>query len=115
LIKFCQPLLDLETARKTDAVFKYSKDDGKEVECLIPFNSEIKFNLVIRKSSKTGNLVVYMKGAPERIINRCTQILISGEEVPIKENQFLELVQKANATFGNRGERVLAFARLELE
>jgi magnesium-transporting ATPase (P-type) len=80
LIKFCQPILDIEATRKQDPVFKYSKEDGKEVECLIPFSSDIKFNLAIRKSSKNGNLVVYMKGAPERIINRCSTILINGEK-----------------------------------
>lgn len=61
-------------------MFKYNKDDGKEVECLIPFNSEIKFNLAIRKSNNSDKLIVYMKGAPERIINRCSTILINGKE-----------------------------------
>jgi magnesium-transporting ATPase (P-type) len=27
-------------------------------------------------------LYIYMKGAPERILNRCTKILINGEERP---------------------------------
>jgi magnesium-transporting ATPase (P-type) len=27
------------------------------------------------------NLCVFMKGAPERILNRCSKILIDGEEV----------------------------------
>jgi magnesium-transporting ATPase (P-type) len=55
---------------------------------LIPFSSEIKFNLYIRDMSK-GNknlanaesgLCVFMKGAPERILNRCSKIMIRGEE-----------------------------------
>jgi sodium/potassium-transporting ATPase subunit alpha len=55
---------------------------------LIPFNSEIKFNLFIRDMNKENrhpttaddNLWVFMKGAPERILNRCSKILIRGEE-----------------------------------
>jgi len=28
-----------------------------------------------------NNLCVFMKGAPERILNRCSKILIGGQEV----------------------------------
>jgi len=55
---------------------------------LIPFSSEIKFNLTIRDqnknvkhpNSKEDNIIVFMKGAPERILKRCNKILINGEE-----------------------------------
>lgn len=54
----------------------------------IPFNSDIKFNLNIRNmcpkmknpTTKKDNITVYMKGAPERILSRCTKILIDGVE-----------------------------------
>jgi magnesium-transporting ATPase (P-type) len=53
---------------------------------LIPFSSEIKFNLFIRDMGASGesdnnNLCVYMKGAPERILVRCSKILVGGQEV----------------------------------
>lgn len=59
------------------------------VECLVPFNSEIKFNLFIRDMNpqnkhpqrKEDNLMVFLKGAPERVLARCNKILINGEEV----------------------------------
>jgi magnesium-transporting ATPase (P-type) len=56
---------------------------GKQTECLIPFSSEIKFNLFIRDMAKNtesdnNNLCVYMKGAPERILVRCSKILVNG-------------------------------------
>jgi sodium/potassium-transporting ATPase subunit alpha len=54
-----------------------------------------------------------MKGAPERILNRCSKILINGEERNYKD--FEESVKFANDSFGKMGERVLAFARLKLD
>jgi sodium/potassium-transporting ATPase subunit alpha len=55
-----------------------------------------------------------MKGAPERILSRCTKILIHGEERPF-EGEIQELVNIANDGFGKLGERVLAFAKYTLE
>jgi sodium/potassium-transporting ATPase subunit alpha len=57
-------------------------------------------------------LFIYMKGAPERILSRCTKILINGEDRDY--NEFSELVTFANDSFGKMGERVLAFARCKL-
>lgn len=54
-----------------------------------------------------------MKGAPERILSRCSKILINGEERPFSEYQ--DEVKVANDEFGKMGERVLAFARMELD
>jgi len=88
------------------------------VEALIPFSSEIKFNMFIRDmdkgnnnpSSREDNLMVVMKGAPERILSRCSKILIKGEEREFDESARAE-VNAANDSLGKLGERVLAFAR----
>jgi H+/K+-exchanging ATPase alpha polypeptide len=55
-----------------------------------------------------------MKGAPERILNRCTKILVNGEEVEFTDEMRTQ-VEDANTKFGGMGERVLAFAKLELD
>lgn len=55
-----------------------------------------------------------MKGAPERILSRCSKILIKGEERDFDEAARAE-VNEANASLGKLGERVLAFARYQLE
>lgn len=48
---------------------------------MIPFSSDIKFNLFVRDmTADNKGLVVYMKGAPERILTRCSKILIDGQE-----------------------------------
>jgi len=63
--------------------------------------------------SADSSLSLYLKGAPERILNRCSKILINGEEQEFTEELKAE-VEKANSDFGALGERVLAFARYTL-
>jgi sodium/potassium-transporting ATPase subunit alpha len=63
--------------------------------------------------AKEENLCIYMKGAPERILSRCSKILIDGEEKPFSD--FADRVKFANDSFGKMGERVLAFARYQLD
>lgn len=60
------------------------------------------------------NLTVVMKGAPERIINRCSTILVQGEEKPFDQSA-KEAVNGANETLGKLGERVLALAICKLD
>lgn len=60
--------------------------------------------------TKEQNMMVVMKGAPERILNRCSKILIKGEEKDFDEAARRE-VNYANDALGKLGERVLAFAR----
>lgn len=84
LVQFAQSVMDLNETRASLHTHTASVN-GKDVECLIPFSSEIKFNLFIRDMSKSGdsennNLCVYMKGAPERILGRCSRILLGGRE-----------------------------------
>lgn len=79
LVQFVQSVMDLDDTRKKYPTHTYELG-GKPTECLIPFSSDIKFNLFIRDmSADGGNLRVYMKGAPERILTRCSKILVNGE------------------------------------
>jgi sodium/potassium-transporting ATPase subunit alpha len=55
-----------------------------------------------------------MKGAPERILSRCSKILVNGEEKPFDDDMKIA-VNLANEGFGKLGERVLAFACYKLE
>ena len=60
---------------------------------MIPFNSEIKFNLIIRDMNKDirnaedkeSSSCVYIKGAPEKILTRCTKVLVEGKELEYNE------------------------------
>ena len=118
LVQFAQPIYDLDKTRAKYPTYVYKNEHGKDTECLIPFSSDIKFNLFIRDMHKNedpnqNNLCIFMKGAPERILTRCNKILIEGEEVEFNQ-ELRDEVNKANANFGKLGERVLAFARCSL-
>lgn len=47
-----------------------------------------------------------MKGAPERILDRCTSILIQGKEQPL-DDEMRDAFQNAYLELGGLGERVL--------
>jgi sodium/potassium-transporting ATPase subunit alpha len=68
----------------------------------------------LNPKNKKDGLMLIMKGAPERILNRCSKILVNGEERDFDEDAKRE-VNEANDQLGKLGERVLAFARYELE
>jgi hypothetical protein len=48
LIKFCHPICDINETRHKFPTFSYMAADGNQTEALIPFSSEIKFNMFIR-------------------------------------------------------------------
>lgn len=90
VVKFVEPIMNLDDTRRKYPVHTYTdKSNGQLVDCSIPFNSEIKFNMFIRNMSadNNGELMVVMKGAPERILSRCSKILVRGIELPFDAEQ----------------------------
>jgi len=79
LVQFAQSIMDLEEARKAKPAHQYKSDTGKAIDVIIPFNSEFKFNLFVRDMG--DELMVFMKGAPEKILKRCSKILVNNQEV----------------------------------
>merc|ERR1711953_1582516 len=78
--------------------------------CEIPFNSTNKFQVSIHEQedkSDTRYLLV-MKGAPERILQRCSTIVIDGTERPLTED-WKNAFETAYMELGGLGERVLGF------
>lgn len=122
LVQFAQSIMDLDETRAKYPVHNFKSSTGKETEAKIPFNSEWKFNLFIRdmcpgnKNPTTAdeNLCLFMKGAPERMISRCSKIMMDGEEKEFTDDIKKEL-NDANTKFGELGERVLAFAQCKLD
>jgi sodium/potassium-transporting ATPase subunit alpha len=115
LVQFAEAIMSLNDTRDKAPTHKFKNDAGKETEVIIPFNSEFKFNLFVRDLGlEKGGLTVFMKGAPERILTRCDQILLNDEEIPFTE-ELRQEIDDANKSFGRLGERVLAFARYSLD
>ncbi|XP_010892776.1 sodium/potassium-transporting ATPase subunit alpha-1 [Esox lucius] len=81
----------------------------------IPFNSTNKYQLSIHKNSTPGESkhLLVMKGAPERILDRCSTILVEGKEQPL-EDEMKEYFQNAYEELGGLGERVLGFCHFHL-
>lgn len=51
-----------------------------------------------------------MKGAPERILDRCATILMQGKELPL-DDEMKEAFQNAYLELGGLGERVLGTSK----
>ncbi|KAF0989681.1 hypothetical protein HZS_7469 [Henneguya salminicola] len=71
-----------------------------------PFDSNTKIHECVHENLETGEYLISMKGAPERIINKCTKIMINNQILNINEQWTLEF-EKSYKTLGEMGERVL--------
>ncbi|TMW56227.1 hypothetical protein Poli38472_008875 [Pythium oligandrum] len=105
MIKFCQDKKD---------VILYRNENPKIKE--IPFNSKNKFQVSIHKQDLSGTepLLLVMKGAPERILSRCTTVLLNGEEAELTADRLAE-IEKLQLDLSKRGMRVLGFCEKILD
>merc|ERR1711884_495940 len=89
-------------------VMDYRAKNKKLVE--IPFNSTNKFQVSIHETSDPDEKrsLLVMKGAPERILQRCSTIVIDGTERPLTED-WKNAFETAYMQLGGLGERVLGF------
>ncbi|XP_063888582.1 sodium/potassium-transporting ATPase subunit alpha-B-like isoform X5 [Scylla paramamosain] len=78
--------------------------------CEIPFNSTNKYQVSIHETQDKNDLryLLVMKGAPERILERCSTIFMNGEEKALDE-EMKEAFNNAYLELGGLGERVLGF------
>nr|XP_054597054.1 sodium/potassium-transporting ATPase subunit alpha-3b [Nothobranchius furzeri] len=90
------------------------RDRNKKV-AEIPFNSTNKYQLSVHETEDPNDnrYLLVMKGAPERILDRCSTILLQGKEQPMDE-ELKEAFQNAYMELGGLGERVLGFCHLLL-
>jgi len=89
-------------------IMEYRKKNKKV--CEIPFNSTNKFQVSIHETEdKNDNrYLLVMKGAPERIVDRCSTIVVDGRELPLTE-EWRNAFEAAYMELGGLGERVLGF------
>lgn len=114
LIKFAQKYHDVTTYRQ-----QY-KEKAK-----VPFNSKNKFMIVISEypenlhnaqtdANQDANFLLTMKGAPERVIQRCDRVLINGVVEPMTPARKAE-IEALQMKCSKEGLRVLGFAELPLD
>merc|ERR1712168_415067 len=89
-------------------VMEYRAKNKKLVE--IPFNSTNKFQVSVHETSDPSDkrALLVMKGAPERILQRCSTIVIDGQEHALTED-WKNAFETAYMELGGLGERVLGF------
>lgn len=75
----------------------------------IPFNSTNKYQVSIHSVPNDSRYLLLMKGAPERIVERCSTMLLDNDEIP-NDSENKERIFQANENLANQGERVLGFA-----
>lgn len=83
--------------------------------CEIPFNSSNKYHVTIHQLPihERDGYILCMKGAPERIFDRCSSILIDGKDVPI-DDEIKNSFEEVSAHLAGQGERVMGFCDLRL-
>ncbi|QQP54484.1 Sodium/potassium-transporting ATPase subunit alpha, partial [Caligus rogercresseyi] len=83
--------------------------------CELPFNSTNKYQVSIHEpeDKKDRRYILVMKGAPERILERCSTILIDGQELPLTQD-WKNKFNSAYMELGGLGERVLGFCDQQL-
>ncbi|KAI0244812.1 hypothetical protein L0F63_001869 [Massospora cicadina] len=80
----------------------------------VPFNSTNKWALSINKvSHNDGDLTLYLKGAPERVLELCSSILVDGRSIALTDEHKASF-DMSYTHMADKGHRVLAFAQLQL-
>lgn len=104
LIRFCQNHQDLGELR----------EQHKRL-AVVPFHSSRKWMATVdaRGNGERGQYV-HVKGAAERVLQRCTSVMFNGEEIPINDD-FLDDFTVVIKELASRGERVLALAALKTD
>lgn len=78
----------------------------------IPFNSKNKYMVTVHKYPDSRHLLrVVMKGAPEKILAKCKDILSPGGVRQLNERD-VSLIERQLTYLAGRGERVLGYAEL---
>ncbi|KAI1280840.1 Sodium/potassium-transporting ATPase subunit alpha [Halotydeus destructor] len=95
----------------TSCVHDYRRGQPKVYE--VPFNSTNKYHISINDSPAEKGHWLCMKGAPERIVDRCSSIIVEGKEVTMDE-KLKKGFNDAYMEMGGLGERVIGFCELFL-
>ena len=83
--------------------------DNAERLSEIPFSSETKYMATLQRTENGPGRVAFVKGAPERILEFCSHVLMKGETVKLDENRRNEMVALGEQ-FGSEALRVMAGA-----
>merc|ERR1739844_594917 len=103
--------LSAQTNNVPGGVLGFRERNKKVAE--IPFNSTNKYQVSIHEQAGKNNYLLVMKGAPERILERCSTIHVKGQDLPM-DQQWKDRFNAAYMNLGGMGERVLGFCDSQL-
>ncbi len=101
----------LVSALKSGVDYKSLREIKRKIN-EIPFDSTKKMMSTLHKDGK--NLIAYTKGAPERVLAKCTHILINNKSIKLSSSIKSELLSQNN-TYARNALRVLGFAYKEIK
>lgn len=116
ILKCCDRLADTAAPTGDTLYCEAEEYRAKNPKVLnIPFNSKDKYAASVHKmEDESKPLTFVLKGAPERVIKRCSHHIVNGERVPLDE-EGQKSFQKNAMALAKAGERVLGFAMEELD
>jgi len=68
---------------------------------------------VVKCKTADSDWCVYLKGAPERVWDKCSKVMYHGKDLPLDKDQ-MKLIDNANIAFAKGGQRILGFAKCHL-
>lgn len=87
--------------------YKKVREENKRL-AEIPFSTEIKYMATLNVKDKANN-IIYLKGAPEKVLDFCSYVLIKGEEKKITPDLKKDILNNLDK-LTSQGLRVLAGA-----
>lgn len=79
-----------------------------EVVDQLTFSTERKYMATLVKSPLLNTEILYVKGAPEIVLTKCSHIIINGEAAPLSEHK--KDIEEQLVKYQNQAMRTLAFA-----
>jgi sodium/potassium-transporting ATPase subunit alpha len=117
LVKFCESIYPIADMRKEHMRVPIGKDPGAIEGQMneITFTSANKFHVTLHVQDNDWEKprMVLMKGAPERVWNRCSHVLLNGNVTPITDEHRAKYSEDLKAMMC-QGERVLGFCCIDL-
>lgn len=75
----------------------------------VPFDSDRKMMSVVCEEQKSGKILVFTKGAPERVLDKCNRIMVGGRIRPLNSRDRRTILIQ-NEKYAKQALRVLGFA-----
>lgn len=97
-----------------DNIAKYNDSLSDKVVRRLNFNSDNKYMITLVKTTRKNGYRLYVKGAPERVINLCSTIYISDSKTENISSKY-ESLKKVQQTYAENSMRTLAVCYRDFE